>query len=163
MEQNKPTKWDERFLEMASLVASWSKDPSTKVGAVIVRPDSTVCSVGFNGFPRHVDDSPELYEDRSVKYKQVKHAEENAILFTNERLDGYTLYVSPLLPCSLCAGDIIQKGIKRVVAAVTIETMGRCLVKPDPAFGFELTERNFAKAGIEYWVVYPNGSMERRT
>lgn len=46
------SKWDERFIELARLVATWSKDPSTKVGAVIVRPYRTVASVGFNGFAR---------------------------------------------------------------------------------------------------------------
>ena len=163
METNPNEKWDHRFLAMADLVAGWSKDPSTRVGAVIVRPDKTVCSVGFNGFPRYVDDSDAAYLDRTTKYKQVKHAEENAILFANEPLLGYTLYVTPLLPCSLCAGDIIQKGIRRVVAAVNIESFNRCIVSPDPVFGFDLTEKNFRAAGIEYWVVYPNGSMERRT
>lgn len=34
-------KWDQRFLELAKVVSTWSKDPSTKTGAVIVRPDKT--------------------------------------------------------------------------------------------------------------------------
>lgn len=142
-------KWDLRFIEMAKLVSTWSKDPSTQVGAVIVRPDKTVCSVGFNGFPRNTNDAKELYENRDVKYRTVKHAEENAILFANERLAGYTLYVFPLLPCSLCAGDVIQKGISRVVASVPVHLHERCKERPG-VFGFDLTERMFRQAGIEY-------------
>ena len=61
------SKWDERFIELARLVAAWSKDPSTKVGAVIVRPDRTVASVGFNGFARGVDDTEERLNDRALK------------------------------------------------------------------------------------------------
>ncbi len=106
-------KWDERFLEMAALVASWSKDPSTKCGAVIVRPDRSVASVGFNGFPRGCLDMAELYANRELKLERVVHAEVNAILAAKEPLLGYTLYSWP--PCARCAATIIQAGIKRVV------------------------------------------------
>jgi len=106
--------WDNRFFEMANMVASWSKDPSTKVGAVIVRPDRTIASVGYNGFPRGVDDSPEVYADRPKKYMRVVHAEANAILSAREPLHDYTLYVTPLHPCATCSGLIIQSGIKLV-------------------------------------------------
>lgn len=64
-------KWDGRFLDLAVLVGEWSKDPSTKVGAVLVRPDRTIAAVGFNGFPRGVLDHPERYEDRPTKYEMV--------------------------------------------------------------------------------------------
>jgi dCMP deaminase len=108
-------KWDQRFLELAKLVASWSKDPSTKVGSVIVRPDRTVASVGYNGFPRGTSDAEELYNDRAVKYERVVHAECNAILNAKEPLDGYTCYIWPLPSCANCAATIIQSGVKRVV------------------------------------------------
>lgn len=111
-----PAKWDRRFLELADLVASWSKDPSTKVGAVIVRPDKTVCSVGFNGFPRGVLDAEEWLRDRPTKYAYTVHAEMNAILTAAEPVRGMTLYVSPLHPCASCAASIAQAGIVRVVA-----------------------------------------------
>src|SRR4051812_43949974 len=88
-------KWDRRFLQMARLVASWSKDPSTKCGAVIVRPDKTVASVGFNGFPKGTNDDDELYADRETKYSRVVHAEQNALIFAREPLDGYTMYTWP--------------------------------------------------------------------
>jgi dCMP deaminase len=109
------TDWDERFLQLAQHIAQWSKDPSTKVGAVIVRPNRTIASVGYNGFPRGVNDDERL-NDRPYKYAMTVHAEANAILSANERLDGCTLYVTPLSPCSSCASILIQSGIKRVVA-----------------------------------------------
>jgi len=109
------TDWDERFLQLAQHIAQWSKDPSTKVGAVIVRPNRTIASVGYNGFPRGVNDDERL-NDRPYKYAMTVHAEANAILSANERLDGCTLYVTPLSPCSSCASILIQSGIKRIVA-----------------------------------------------
>lgn len=111
-------KWDLRFLEMARLVASWSKDPSTKCGAVIVRPDRSICSVGFNGFPRKVPDLEEHLNDREEKYGRVVHAEVNAILSACEPVRGYTMYTYPagLGPsCDRCTTCIIQAGIIRVV------------------------------------------------
>jgi dCMP deaminase len=108
-------KWDRRFLDLAKFVAGWSKDPSTKVGAIIVRPDRTVACVGFNGFPRGVLDHENRYADRETKYAMVVHAETNAIMNSRESLEGYTLYVTPLPPCTQCAAAIIQRGITRVV------------------------------------------------
>jgi len=112
--------WDQRFLELAGHVAAWSKDPSTKVGAVIVRPDKTVASIGFNGLPRGVNDSAARLNDRELKYPMTVHAEVNAILHAREPLHGYTIYVAPLNPCSNCAAAIIQSGIKRVMAMAEI-------------------------------------------
>lgn len=105
------SKWDDRFFDLANLVGSWSKDPSTKVGAVIVRPDRTIASVGYNGFPRGVEDT---YTTREDKLLRTVHAEANAILAAREPLHGYSLYVTPLHPCANCAGLIIQSGIKVV-------------------------------------------------
>lgn len=111
-------KWDLRFLEMAKLVASWSKDPSTKCGAVIVRPDKTVASVGFNGFPKGCDDDPALYADRDLKLSRVVHAEQNSLLHAGESVKGYTMYTWPPgfgPSCDRCTAHIIQAGITRVV------------------------------------------------
>lgn len=119
-----PSTWDTRFLEMARLIASWSKDPSTKVGAVIVRPDKTIASLGFNGFPRAVQDLPELLSNREEKYKRIIHSELNAILSARERLDGYTLYLWPGLSCARCAVHIIQTGIVRVVTQSNMGDFG---------------------------------------
>jgi dCMP deaminase len=107
-------KWDTRFLDLAALVASWSKDPSTKVGAVIVRPDRTVASLGYNGFPRGVADTESRYEDRETKYQLVVHAEANAIISAGESVKGMTMY-GTLFPCCDCAKLIIQAGIQTLV------------------------------------------------
>ena len=64
MEAEKKAKWDKRFVELSKHVATWSKDPSTQVGAAVVDGQLCVVSLGFNGFPRGVDDSPELYADK---------------------------------------------------------------------------------------------------
>jgi dCMP deaminase len=109
------TDWDRRFLNLAEHVGRWSKDPSTKTGCVIVRPDRTVASFGYNGFPRGVRDLPARLNDREVKYAMVVHAEANAVLSAYEHLAGYTAYTH-LAPCSSCAGLLIQAGIVRVVA-----------------------------------------------
>lgn len=116
------SKWDVRFLKLAEFYASFSKDPSTKVGAVIIDPKTHIeLGSGYNGFPRGVCDYPERYADRETKYKFVVHAEVNACINTNGNgnLKGGTLYIYPTLSipavCSECAKIVIQCGIKRVV------------------------------------------------
>lgn len=135
------TKWDLRFLDLAHQVASWSKDPSTQVGAVIARPDRTIASLGYNGFPRGVDDSPMIYEARPLKLMRTVHAELNAILSSREPLHGCTIYVTPLCPCSNCAAAIIQSGIHRVVFR-----MG--LLRAEWAESFAVTEQMFREAAV---------------
>jgi dCMP deaminase len=105
--------WDRKLVGLARHISTWSKDPSTKCGAVIARPDHTIASVGFNGFPKGTDDDPALYDDRPTKYLRVVHAEQNAIVHAQEKLEGYTIYVTHP-PCADCAGLIIQSGITRV-------------------------------------------------
>ncbi len=109
-------KWDHRFLALAEHISSWSKDPSTQVGAVIIHTRSKrVISTGFNGFPAGVEDTRERLDDRETKYEMVVHAEQNALMFAGERAEGGTLYVHPLPPCARCAVMIIQAGIVRLV------------------------------------------------
>ena len=108
------SKWQARFSDLAKEVASWSKDPSSQVGAVIVRPDRSVASVGFNGFPRGVEDSQDVIADRNAKLLRTIHAELNAILAAKEPLVGCSIFVWPFQPCAQCAGAIIQSGIKEV-------------------------------------------------
>ena len=111
-------KWDKRYLALAKEVSTWSKDPSTQVGAVTVGAKKEVLSQGFNGFPRGIEDSDARYKDRQTKYKFVVHAEMNAIYnatYSGVSLDGATLYVYGLPICSECAKGIIQVGIKKVV------------------------------------------------
>ena len=112
---NELSKWDRNFLELAMTVSSFSKDPSTKVGAIIVDEDNRVVSIGFNGFPKGIKDDHRL-SDRDMKYKMVVHAEMNALLFANRSVKGCTIYTWPLMPCCRCASSIIQAGISRVVS-----------------------------------------------
>jgi dCMP deaminase len=113
-------KWHTRFIQMAELVASWSKDTSTKVGAVLVDPETrTVLATGYNGFPRGVMDFPSRMEKRPEKYQWTEHAERNAIYNaarSGHATEGAVLYLnwSPC-PCTDCARAVIQAGITAVV------------------------------------------------
>ena len=108
-------KWDRFFLGMAEYVSTASKDPSTKVGAVIVDPKNRVVGMGYNGFPRGVQDTSERLNDRTWKYPLVVHAEVNAIINAGHRSEGCRIYVTPTLmePCACpdCAKALVQAGI----------------------------------------------------
>lgn len=109
------SQWNDQFwLEMAKKYAEESKDPSTKVGCVIVRPDRTPCSWGTNGFPQGIADTQERLNDRPTKYDLTIHAELNALLFAPERVVGYTIYTT-FAPCIRCAANIIQAKLARAV------------------------------------------------
>lgn len=137
-------KWDSRFLRAADEIAQWSKDPSTKVGCVIVNPElQRKTGEGFNGFPRFMSDAPELYEDRETKYSRTLHAELNAVLFASQT-EGMTAYVTHP-PCTSCALVLIQSGISRVVTRRPSEDLlSRWGSSLDTAKGF------FAEAEVEY-------------
>lgn len=107
-------KWRQRFMDLAELVATWSKDPSTKVGCVIVHPDQSIAGLGFNGFPRGMSDAPELYADRETKYKRVIHAEMNALITMGFGAAGCIAYVTHE-PCWSCAAVLIQADLGAVV------------------------------------------------
>ena len=111
-------KWDIRYMELARQISTWSKDPSKKIGAVVVSKTGQVLAQGYNGFPRGVTDSKERYEDREVKYKYVVHAEMNAIFnasWNGVSLKDATIYVYGLPVCHECAKGIIQTGITNVI------------------------------------------------
>lgn len=111
-------KWHERYLSIAQQVATWSKDPSTQVGAVIVGSKGQILSQGYNGFPRGILDNTDRLNDRDVKLSLIVHAEMNAIYnatYSGVCLDGATLYVYGLPICSECAKGIIQVGISKIV------------------------------------------------
>ena len=108
--------WDRRFLRIAEEVASWSKDPGTKVGCVLVS-SKRILSVGFNGFPHTLSDSLELYQDREYKLAVTVHAEANAIMNAAKngaKTQSCTAYVT-FPPCSQCAASLIQAGVEKVV------------------------------------------------
>ncbi len=135
--------WDNYFIKEAELISTASKDPSTKCGAVIVRPDKTIAAKGYNGFAKGMDDTPELYADREEKYSRIVHCEMNALISARERVDGYTLYTFPFLTCDRCAVHMIQAGITRVVAPRATEAQ---LERWGPAF--EKTRRFYREAKI---------------
>lgn len=108
-------KWDGRYLAIALQIASWSKDPSTKVGAVVVNGDNRIVSTGFNGFPPGEDDAAHLYTDRAYKYAHVVHAEQSALEQCPTRgCSGFTIYTS--FPCCPnCTRAIRARGFRRIV------------------------------------------------
>ena len=149
-------KWDRHFLGMALHHAGMSKDPSTKVGAVVVGPDREILSAGFNGFPRGILDSPERLNDREMKLKLVVHGEMNALLAaarTGMRLKDCTLYLAATdksgavwggPPCTRCTVETIQVGIGTIVSFP---------IKTAPskwADDLVLAKSLLAEAGVEY-------------
>lgn len=110
-----PGHWDERFMAMAQLAASWSKDARKQVGAVIVSPDCRHISVGYNGLPAGFEEGVgEFVMDRDTKNRYSLHAEENAIANAAQDVRAWTLYVTAA-PCLRCALAIHRAGIHRLV------------------------------------------------
>jgi len=109
--------WKDTYFDLVDAIAKKSKDRSTKVGAVIVGPDQEVRYMGYNGFPRNVNDEVDERHQRPLKYKWTEHAERNAI-YNAARvgipLKGCSIYIS-YVPCTDCARAIIQSGINEVV------------------------------------------------
>lgn len=131
--------WTYRFLRIAAEAASWSKDPSTKVGAAVVWPDK-IYVTGYNGFPRGMHDTKELYKDRDTKYSRILHAEENAILNAlniGRSPKGAELFITHP-PCNHCGLIIIQSGIVEVncpsPSADLIERWGDSIDKTNKLF-----------------------------
>lgn len=134
------SRWHERFLALAREVASWSKDPSTKVGAVAVDASRRVLETGYNGPPRGVVDSPDRME-RPAKYLWTAHAEENLVAHAaRARLEGATVYVTHLC-CNACARMLINAGVAKVVIGPGTTAM------PDDVFNTARTM--LAEAGVE--------------
>ena len=140
-------KWDIRYLKLAKEISTWSKDPSSQIGAVIIGHKGQVLSQGYNGFPRGVrEDLETRWSNKEQKYKFVVHAEMNAIYnasYNGVSLDESTLYIWGLPCCSDCAKGIIQVGIKRVV-------MAKMYYPAKWTDSFELTQTMFYEAGVEY-------------
>lgn len=145
------SKWDTRFLSLAEHIAGWSKDPSTRVGAVIVDNDNRVVSIGYNGFAQGVVDAHGRLSDRTTRLRMTLHAEENAVLTAeSRRIQGGRCYIWPLPPCAHCAAVLIQAGVKSVIA-----------LEPSPElrerWGDELTLAidQFREAGVSLRLVEP--------
>jgi dCMP deaminase len=139
MEQS--DKWDRRFIELAKLISSWSKDPSTQAGAVITDNKRRVISMGYNGLAQGVEDLPERLNNREIKYKMFVHAERNAIIFARQSLENCTIYIWPFMTCGACAAMVIQSGITRVVAPHSDNERW--------VYDFELATQQYKEAGVE--------------
>lgn len=112
------TKWDVRFMRLAKEISTWSKDPSSKLGAVIVNEERRILATGYNGFPSKLEDTEERLHNRDLKYPLIIHAEMNALLnalYSGISVKNSTLYVYGLPICSDCAKCVIQAGITRIV------------------------------------------------
>ncbi|MNK09948.1 tRNA-specific adenosine deaminase [compost metagenome] len=114
MESNKHS---QHMMLAKSVGEIYSKDRSTKVGAVIVGQDGEILSIGYNGFCRGFDDAKDANHERPLKYLLVAHAEANAIYNAarvGHKLKGSSIYVSSLPTCIECTKAIIQSGIDKV-------------------------------------------------
>lgn len=137
--------WDARFIALARHIAGWSKDPSTKVGCIIVGEDREIRSTGFNGFPRGIEDTAERLENRELKYPLICHAEENAIMHAARigvSLKGCTAYVT-WPPCTRCARSLVQAGVRVVAYPAGLEI-------PERWCGdFEMSTRMLREASVQ--------------
>ena len=137
--------WHVRFIKLAHEVAEWSKDPSTKVGCVLVK-NKRVISTGYNGFPKNISDSFDRLMDREQKYEMTVHAEINAITTAalhGVSTEGATAYIT-FNPCSRCAAVLINAGIDSVYVSTANDIPTRWLEN------FILASKMLAEAGVEY-------------
>lgn len=131
---------DKRFIGLAEFVREWSKDPRTRVGAVLVGADPRLVALGYNGFPPGIADDDRLH-DRGIKNMLIQHAERNVMDNARFETKGATLYTTRY-PCHHCAGSIVSKGITRVVS---------CPPPTDPQWlsSSEWAETMFLEAGVK--------------
>lgn len=108
-----------KYYKLTEYMANvFSKDPSTKVGALFMYPKTLqILSMGYNGMPRGIDETLGHRWERPLKYKLTEHAERNAIY--NAARSGTSLQdsicVVSMFPCTDCARGIIQSGCQMVV------------------------------------------------
>ena len=110
----KQREWDEYFMQIAETVATKSKDPSSKMGCVIVDPRKRVVSLGYNGMLQGADESKMTLSERPMKYYFAIHSEMNALIFAHQDLTGCTVY-NRVATCENCLKYCLQAGIKRFV------------------------------------------------
>lgn len=109
--------WDKKYMDMCQLIATWSKDRSRGTSAIIVGYNNEIRSIGYNGFPRHVNDNVDERHQRPAKYKWTEHAERNAIYNAASvgiPTEGCRMYL-PWYPCADCARAIIQASIYEII------------------------------------------------
>lgn len=137
-------------MDLAEHISGWSKDPSSKIAAVITDKNRRILSMGYNGFPKHIRDTRARLQDRDTKLKYVIHAEANAVynaVFNGISLDQADIYVYGLPVCSECAKIIIQTGIRRVFITKTSLANKKWLAS------WQLTKKLFAEAKIDIYIL----------
>ena len=112
--ESKQKTWDEYFIKIAEAVSAKSKDPSSKMGCVIVDPNKRVVSLGYNGMLQGADESKMTLSERPMKYYFAIHSEMNALIFAHQNLEGCTLY-NRVATCENCLKYCLQAGIRRFV------------------------------------------------
>ena len=150
-----PKYWDQRFLVLASHIAGWSKDPSTKVGAIAVR-DRRILAQGFNGLPVGITDSDARLQDRDTRLSMTVHAEMNCVAFAAKSvvcLAGSTMYIWPLMTCSNCASVLIQADINKIVVPDFVEPIRW-------QESFDRAREMFIEAGIAVHRIPIKGPLE---
>ena len=141
-------KWDIRFIKLAKEVSTWSIDPSTKVGCVLVK-NKRVISTGYNGFPKNISDNFDRLMDREQKYEITVHAEVNAVTTAalhGVSTEGSTAYIT-LMPCSRCASVLINAGVTAVCVLANPVIPDRWLSN------FILASKLLAEAGVTYQTI----------
>lgn len=141
-------------MDLAALVGSWSKDRSRQVGCVVVAPDNSIRAVGFNGFPRGLNDTHDHRHERPAKYHWTEHAERNAIYSAARNgipLAQCRMYL-PWFPCVDCARAVVQAGISELIA-----------LEPDYADqqwgeGFRISVELLEEAGVEIRFISSSGA-----
>lgn len=151
-----PDKWDNHFLQMALLNARLSKDPSTKVGAIITTRDRDFISAGFNGLPRKLEDTKERLNNRETKLLLTVHAEMNAVLAAAKlgiKINNCIMYIVATdksgeiwggPPCHRCLVEILQTGISKII------TYEQKSVPTKWEESLRLSKELIKEAGLEY-------------
>lgn len=153
-----PESWDQRFLTVAMHVASWSKDRSTKVGAIAVR-DRRILATGYNGLPAGVLDSDERLDNRDLKLAMTIHAEQNCVSYAARNgvcLAASTFYIWPVMTCSQCAGLLIQVDAARVIVPDFVEPLRW-------QESFDQARQMFSEAGVSVARIPMRGPIEPAT
>lgn len=148
--------WDKKYLNLAKEVSTWSKDPSSKIGAVAVGNHGQILATGYNGFPRKIQDLEERLMDREIKYAYTIHGEMNCIYnasLTGVSLNKANLYVFGLPVCSECAKGVVQVGIKKVFACHPV------IVNTKWQESNYLSQMIFKEAGVEYNTIINHGEL----
>lgn len=105
--------WTNYFLGLAKVVSQRSHDIHTQHGCIITDRKNRILGVGYNGFPRGLDDAL-LPTTRPEKYPWMVHAERNALANCIVRPDNGVAYVTGQC-CNDCVIALWQEGVTKVV------------------------------------------------